>query len=84
MATVLVTSDDLGTPQNKQTASRSQQNPTNYMTFQTLQEMKYRHPHPHPAPLPKEEVMYLPQANNEVNTLKAEKEIKYKGTAGIP
>lgn len=28
--------------------------------------------------------MYLPQANNEVNTLKAEKKIKYKGTAGIP
>lgn len=50
VATVLVTSDDLGTPQNKQTASRILQNPTNYMTFQTLQEMKYRHPPPPPPP----------------------------------
>jgi hypothetical protein len=48
----LVTSDDLGTPKNKQTPKVIQQNPTNYMTFQTQQKTKHRPP--------KEEVMYSP------------------------
>lgn len=44
LARVLGTGDNLGTPTNKQTPNLIQQNPTNYMTFQTQQETKHRPP----------------------------------------
>lgn len=44
VARVLVTLDDLGTPENKPTPNIIQQNPTNYMTFQTQRETKHRPP----------------------------------------
>lgn len=45
-------SDNLATPKHKQTPDITQQNPTNYMTFQTQQDTKHR-----PS---EEEVMYPP------------------------